>query len=142
PRSARATATATATPGPAPPPVRTQGRYGRVRDRALRRRVAVLAAAGALAIAGGVLTTRVETGFIPEMDEGAYVLDYFTPVGTSLVEADALAGHVDDMLRNDPAVATFTRRLGAELGPPAATEASRGDVMVRLKHTGRRSVFT
>ena len=28
---------------------------------------------------------------------------------------------------------TYTRRLGAELGPPRATETSRGDIIVRLK---------
>jgi multidrug efflux pump subunit AcrB len=61
------------------------------------------------------------------------VLDYFTPIGTSLDEADVLARQIDDILRADPDVLTFTRRLGSELGPPRATEASRGDLMVRLR---------
>ena len=32
-----------------------------------------------LVLLGGAGRRRVETGFIPEMDEGAYVLDYFAP---------------------------------------------------------------
>src|SRR5207302_2831933 len=83
--------------------------------------------------AGLGATRFVETGFIPELDEGAYVFDYFTPIGTSLAEADSLARQIDQVLRDDPDVETFTRRLGAELGPPRATETSRGDIMVRLK---------
>ncbi len=120
---------------------RLAARYAPLLARALRHRRWVLAA-GALAVAaGGVAAWRVETGFIPEMDEGAYVVDFFTPAGTALAEADRLTGTIDDLLRNDPDVETFSRRLGAELGPPAATEASRGDYIVRLKPGHRRSVF-
>ena len=45
--------------------------------------------AAVLLIVAGVLAYRfVPTGFLPEMDEGAFVLDYFTPGGTALVETD------------------------------------------------------
>ena len=121
---------------------RLGGAYARLLPRLLARRGAVALGALVVIAACAVLATRLGTGFIPEMDEGAYVLDYFTPVGTSLDEADHLAGELDEMLRKDPAVATFTRRLGAELGPPAATETSRGDIIVRLRPKDeRRSVF-
>ena len=40
-------------------------------------------------LVGGVVAYRlVGTGFLPEMDEGAFVLDYFTPGGTALAETD------------------------------------------------------
>ena len=85
-------------------------------------------------VASAVVATRwVETGFVPELDEGAYVFDYYTPIGTSLAQADELATRIDTMLRADPDVQTFTRRLGVEMGPPRATETSRGDAIVRLK---------
>jgi CzcA family heavy metal efflux pump len=101
-----------------------------------------LVVGGALVfVSMGVLAARwVKSGFVPELDEGAYVFDYFTPIGTSLAEADKLASGIDDLLRADPDVRTFTRRLGAELGPPRATETSRGDIIVRLKEHRRRSV--
>jgi CzcA family heavy metal efflux pump len=105
-----------------------------------RRRALVIGGGVAILLIGGVCSRFLQTGFIPELDEGAYVLDYFTPVGTSLAEADRLAQGIDDVLRGDPDVASFTRRLGAELGPPRATETSRGDVMVRLRAGGRSGV--
>jgi CzcA family heavy metal efflux pump len=108
-------------------------RYHGWLERALRRPWWVVGAA-VLFVAAGVVGGRwVESGFLPEIDEGAYVLDYFAPIGTSLAESDHLAHEIDDMLRRDPDVQTFSRRLGAELGPPRATETSSGDVMVRLK---------
>jgi multidrug efflux pump subunit AcrB len=73
------------------------------------------------------------------MDEGAFVLDYFLPAGTSLNDSDAAAKKIEAVLRTIPEVATYSRRTGAELGPAAATEVSRGDIMVRLKsHAARK----
>ncbi len=66
------------------------------------------------------------------MDEGAFVLDYFLPAGTSLATTERYAKGLEQELRDTPEVRTFSRRLGAELGPAAATELSRGDVMVSL----------
>lgn len=123
-----------------PPAEKLAARYSAALGRSLARpRWALVAAALAVAI-GAFAATRVESGFIPEMDEGAFVLDFFTPVGTALPVADALAAHIDAVLAATPDVATFSRRLGAELGPPAATDASRGDYIVRLKSTDRRPI--
>ncbi|HVY38032.1 MAG TPA: efflux RND transporter permease subunit, partial [Polyangia bacterium] len=99
-----------------------------------------LGAAVALAmIAAGVAAARaVGTGFLPTMDEGAFVLDYFLPAGTSLNETDAVARRIEAVLVSLPEVQTYSRRTGAELGPAAATEVSRGDIMVRLRPPGQR----
>jgi len=124
-------------PSHEPPGELFVGRYVPLLRRGLRRRRFVILAAVVIAALGAFGATRIESGFIPEMDEGAFVLDFFTPIGTSLVEADRLTQSIDEVLRHDDAVETFSRRLGAELGPPAATEASRGDYIVRLKQKGR-----
>ncbi|MFN2549337.1 MAG: efflux RND transporter permease subunit [Myxococcales bacterium] len=106
--------------------------YGRLLERALARpRLAVAAAAVAVA-AGALLGSRLPTDFLPEADEGSYVVDYFAPVGASLADADALASRLEGVLRETPEVAAFSRRLGTELGPPVATLPSRGDIAVRL----------
>jgi len=98
----------------------------------LRRPWLGLVAAAAL-LGGGVLATRfIGTGFLPNMDEGAFVLDYFLPAGTSLTDTDASARKIESILQSLPEVSTYARRTGAELGPVAATEISRGDIMVRL----------
>ena len=86
------------------------------------------------------LATHLESGFMPEMDEGAFVLDYQMPVGTSLPETDKVLRRVEAILRETPDVSGYIRRTGAELGF-FATEAFTGDILVSLKPTGRRRSF-
>ncbi len=113
--------------------------YGRA-VRALVQRPAVAAVAlAAITALGVVVAPRVPSGFLPGMDEGAFVLDYFLPSGTSLGTTDAFARKLEKELRRTPEVKTFSRRTGAELGPVAATVVSRGDVMVRLVPREARS---
>lgn len=95
----------------------------------------------ALALLASVALARtVETGFLPPMDEGAFVLDYFLPAGTSLNQTVATAKQIEAVLRETPEVASFSRRTGAELGPVTSTVVNRGDIMVRLKNARSRSV--
>lgn len=88
--------------------------------------------------AGVVMAPHVSQGFLPTMDEGAFVLDYFLPAGTSLATTDQYAKQVEQELRATPEVVSFTRRTGAELGPAAATQLNRGDIMVRLSPRSSR----
>ena len=83
------------------------------------------------------LATHLETGFMPEMDEGAFVLDYNMPVGTSLAQTDKVLRRVEEILRETPDISGYIRRTGAELGF-FATEAYTGDILVSLKPTGQR----
>jgi multidrug efflux pump subunit AcrB len=105
----------------------------------LRRRWAGLGLAIALLALGGVSARYVGTGFLPSIDEGAFVLDYFLPAGTSLDDTDAVARKIETLLRSVPEVETYSRRTGAELGPAAATQVNRGDIMVRLKPSAQRT---
>jgi len=86
------------------------------------------------------LFNHVKTGFMPDMDEGAFVVDYFMPVGTSLAETDKVIRRVEAVLRKTPDVAGYIRRTGAELGF-YATESFRGDILVSLKPSGERRVM-
>src|SRR5262249_48156800 len=48
-------------------------------------------ALGAAALAAGLallLFPQLGRGFLPEMDEGGFVIDYLTPAGTALAETD------------------------------------------------------
>jgi CzcA family heavy metal efflux pump len=83
------------------------------------------------------LSQNVKTGFMPDMDEGAFVVDYFMPVGTSLSQTDKVARRIEAILLQDEAVAGYIRRTGAELGL-YATEPHRGDILVSLKPSGER----
>ncbi len=84
---------------------------------------------------------QVGSGFMPRMDEGGFILDYRSPAGTSLAETDRLLRQVETILRNNPAVETYSRRTGAQLGG-SITEANEGDFFVRLKSFPRASIDT
>jgi len=81
---------------------------------------------------------RLHTGFLPEMDEGGFVVDYLTPPGTSLSETDLLARQMEQKVGAVPEVSAFSRRTGSELGL-FATEQSKGDILVKLKPRSQRN---
>jgi CzcA family heavy metal efflux pump len=100
---------------------------------------AVLAAAlGVVALSVG-LYLRLGSGFLPEMDEGAFVLDYVMPPGTSLQETDRVLRHVERFLAETPEVETYSRRTGARLAL-AIAEPNTGDFLVKLKGGRRRAL--
>ncbi|HWZ61339.1 MAG TPA: efflux RND transporter permease subunit, partial [Gemmatimonadaceae bacterium] len=107
------------------------GRYERALGRTLRRPLPLIAGAVLLVICGVVIERQMGTGFLPEMDEGAFVLDYFTPGGTALNETDRQLHIVERILAHTPEIAGTSRRTGAELGL-FATELNRGDLVARL----------
>jgi len=112
-------------------------RYARSLDGALHHTRLMLLGAAVL-VAVGVLAYRfVGTGFLPEIDEGAFVLDYFTPGGTALVETDRQVHIAERILLGMPEVAGISRRTGAELGL-FATEQNTGDIVARLTPSGER----
>ena len=84
-----------------------------------------------------VLYTQLETGFLPEMDEGGYVLDYRTPAGTSLDETNRILERIEQQIAAMPETQTFSRRTGAEMGL-YATEQNTGDILVKLKPRSER----
>jgi multidrug efflux pump subunit AcrB len=112
-------------------------RYTSLLRWALRRPALIIAVTLAFAAFGGLLYTRLETGFLPSMDEGGYIVDYWTPEGTSLPETDRMLKRVEGVLLNTPEVASFARRTGAELGM-FATPQNTGDIVVRLKPRSER----
>jgi multidrug efflux pump subunit AcrB len=112
-------------------------RYERALSAVLRHTRRVVTAALALVVVGIGLWRLVETGFLPDMDEGAFVLDYWTPGGTALRETNRQVGIVEQILGATPEIAGTSRRTGAELGL-FATAQNTGDIVARLKPRSRR----
>lgn len=104
----------------------------------IRHRLIALAMIAVLLGVGYLAQRDLATGFLPALDEGAFVIDFAMPPGTSLEETDAIGQRVDAVLHDIPEIVTFTRRTGTELGPAVATLQNEGDIMVRLVPRGDR----
>ena len=113
-------------------------RYESALTTVLRHTRRIVVAALALVMVGWGLWRLVETGFLPEMDEGAFVIDYWTPGGTALTETNRQVGMVERILATTPEIAGTSRRTGAELGL-FATAQNTGDIVARLTPRSRRA---
>ncbi len=112
--------------------------YDRALAKVLHRPWAVVAASVALIVCGAIALQFAETGFLPEMDEGAFVLDYISPGGTALGETDRQVHVIERILGRTPEIVSTSRRTGAELGL-FATQQNVGDIVARLSPRGERS---
>ncbi len=123
------------------------GRFGRVISfyehwlRLALERPRWVAVFSAVLIAASILCyVALGTDLLPAMDEGAFVLDYLTPAGTSLQETDRMLNHIEQILQSTPEVESTARRTGLQLGLAAVTEANRGDFSVKLKTHRSRDI--
>jgi multidrug efflux pump subunit AcrB len=102
-----------------------------------------LALAGicALLIVGAYFSyNALGSDLLPAMDEGAFVLDYLMPAGSSLAETNRVLLHVEQILHNTPEVEITSRRTGLQMGLSPVTEANTGDFTVRLNPNRSRSI--
>ena len=89
-------------------------------------------------IASVVFYPRLKTDFLPEMDEGGFVIDYVTPPGTSLAETDRQMRQAEEILKATPEIESYSRRTGAALGVHLV-ELNTGDFLIKLKPNRKRS---
>ncbi|MCX6134609.1 MAG: efflux RND transporter permease subunit [Ignavibacteriales bacterium] len=120
-------------------PSRAAEWYGRVCEKLVHYRLLFIPAAMVLILITYVLFERIGSGFMPEMDEGTFVLDYKTPAGTSLTETNRMLMKVEDILMSVPEVDTYARRTGTELGF-FMTEPNSGDFLIKLRKERKRGV--
>jgi CzcA family heavy metal efflux pump len=93
---------------------------------------------GGLIVAVYIIYPKLETGFLPDMDEGSIVLDYKSPPGTSLEETDRMLSEVEKLIVKVPEVEAYSRRTGTEMGF-FLTEPNRGDYLIQLKKDRKRT---
>jgi CzcA family heavy metal efflux pump len=105
---------------------------------ALRHRWVALSAGGLVLGAGMVLYGKLESDFLPPMDEGGFVIDYHTPYGTSLAETNRQLLQAEETLRATPEVESYSRRTGARLAL-AIAEPNTGDFLVKLRPERERN---
>ncbi len=91
-----------------------------------------------LAASAFYIFQRLETGFLPEMDEGSIVLDYWSPPGTSLAETDRILQQVEKIIVQESEVQAYSRRTGTQMGF-FITEPNTGDYLIQLKKDRHRT---
>ncbi len=104
---------------------------------ALRHRRVTLGACGLVLLLGAGIYQRLESEFLPPLDEGGFVIDYIAPFGTSLTETNRQLLQVEEILRATPEIESYSRRTGARLALSIA-EPNTGDFLVKLKPGRKR----
>jgi multidrug efflux pump subunit AcrB len=105
---------------------------------AVRHRWTTLGLCVLTVLAGLQVYGRLQSEFLPPMDEGGFVIDYTGRPGTSLAEMDQMLRQAEAILRTVPEVESYSRRTGARLAL-AIAEPHTGDFLVKLKPNRRRT---
>src|SRR3989475_46792 len=114
--------------------------YGRTMQAILKRPWVLAVSSVVIVVLTFACYKYLGSDLLPEMDEGGFILDYFTPPGSSLAESDRILLHIEEILRATPEVENTSRRTGLQLGLAAVTEANRGDFTVKLKRGRKRGI--
>jgi CzcA family heavy metal efflux pump len=99
---------------------------------ALRHRWLTLAACAVVLFLAVGIYQRLESEFLPPMDEGGFVIDYIAPWGTSLAETHRQLLIAEKIIRAHPDIESYSRRTGAALGFEVV-EPNTGDFLIKLK---------
>ncbi len=101
---------------------------------------AILFSFGLLALSA-LSMLLLPVSFIPRVDEGAILLEYHMPPGTSLKEANGIGMELEKMALKHPAVEAVYRRTGSEGGTFQIEPVNRGELTIKLKQRRKASIF-
>jgi cobalt-zinc-cadmium resistance protein CzcA len=114
--------------------------YAPVLDRCLRRPRLVAVVTLLIAAPAIALGTRIGSDFMPQLDEGAFLLQTVLPAEAALDEVDRLNHRVEDILREVPEVEDVVRRTGRAERTEDPMPHTVSDVLVVLKTDRSRSL--
>ncbi len=123
---------------PAPPPIAHEVKQQRWVAWFITRPWVSIGMAALLIAMIALILPQLETGFLPEMDEGSIVMDYSSPPGTSLEETDRMLREIEKMITKIPEVQAYSRRTGTQMGF-FITEPNTGDYLIQLKKDRSKS---
>lgn len=93
--------------------------------------IAILLVIG-LATSAWWASGKLETGFLPQLDEGTIVLDYISPAGTSLEATDAICKEIEKIIDKNPDVESYSRRTGIHMAFKS-DPSNIGDYSIQLR---------
>lgn len=111
---------------------------GRALRFCLRRKplVAALALLSAGAAVAGALSLKAT--LLPPIDEGALLVEYVMPPGTSLRESDRIGRLVEKIAMTQPGVACVYRRTGSPQRGYQVEGVNKGEMLIKLRPKGSR----
>jgi CzcA family heavy metal efflux pump len=107
---------------------------------AIKRPRAMLAGIVTLILLSIFAFFRLDTGFLPDWDEGDIVMDYVAPSGNSIYETDNTMTEVEKTIRSFTDVKMYIRKTGTHLGTETAPP-NIGEVVILLKDKRKTSTF-
>jgi cobalt-zinc-cadmium resistance protein CzcA len=107
--------------------------YAPVLDRCLKHPVVVALVTLAIAVPSAAVGVRIGSDFMPQLDEGAFLLQTILPAEAALDEVDRLNHRVEDVLREVPEVEEVVRRTGRAERTEDPMPHTVSDVLVVLK---------
>ena len=114
--------------------------YAPALDRCLRHPRVVAIVTLLIAVPAILLGTRIGSDFMPQLDEGAFLLQTVLPAEAALDEVDRLNHRVEDILREVPEVEDVVRRTGRAERTEDPMPHTVSDVLVVLKTDRSRSL--
>jgi heavy metal efflux system protein len=114
--------------------------YAPALDRCLQHPRLVALVTLVLAVPCIVLGLRIGSDFMPQLDEGAFLLQTVLPAEAALHEVDRQNHRVEDLLRNVPEIEDVVRRTGRAERTEDPMPHTLSDVLVVLKPERARSL--
>jgi len=102
------------------------------------RKVVVILSLMTLGLAGFTLLLG-RASLLPPIDEGAILVEYTMPPGTSLVESNRIGESVDRIAMADPDVSTVYRRTGSPEVGYQIEGVNMGELIIKLRPRNRRN---
>lgn len=109
--------------------------YTRVLTWSLKHRRTVYVAAAVVLAATVALFTRLESDFLPHLEEGEFEIIYTLPAGTSLAATDRIVKEFERIILADPAVHSEGRLTGVDTDGYELTQQNGGTIRIALKAT-------
>lgn len=113
--------------------------YRPLLDAALGHAGVVMVVTAVLSVGGLVLATRIGSDLMPQLDEGAVLMQTSLPAEASLDEVDRLNHRVEDVLRALPEVEDVVRRTGRAERTEDPMPHTLSDVLIVLRPDRARS---
>ncbi len=102
---------------------------------ALRFRWTVVALTILAVYSSGFFFGQIGKGFLPQEDEGRFLISFKTPLGSSLAYTDGRLREIESVLRHDPDIVSYFSTIGTGV----TGQANKGTVFVRLTPREQRS---